>query len=71
MKLLIPMAGPAGFIRRACCRMFVKAFGVTFLGHWRGHHNANVHEADWTMRTGMLLAAARLSGFRSAADYLY
>jgi hydrogenase-4 component B len=63
MKLLIPMGAAllalSGALAAAC---FVKAFGVTFLGHWRGHHNPNIHEADWTMRTGMILAAAACLG---------
>jgi NADH:ubiquinone oxidoreductase subunit 5 (subunit L)/multisubunit Na+/H+ antiporter MnhA subunit len=37
---------------------FVKAFGVTFLGHWRGHRPVQrVHEANWPMRIGMILSA--------------
>lgn len=59
LKLLMP-AGAAllaltGALAAAC---FVKAFGVTFLGHWRGHHRPRVHEADWSMRAGMIMAAA-------------
>lgn len=58
MQLLIPMGAAllalTGALAAAC---FVKAFGVTFLGHWRGHHAPHVHEADWSMRIGMLLAA--------------
>jgi len=58
MQLLIPMGAAmlalTGALAAAC---FVKAFGVTFLGHWRGHHHPHVHEADWPMRIGMLLAA--------------
>lgn len=58
MQLLIPMGAAmlalTGALAAAC---FVKAFGVTFLGHWRGHHHPQVHEADWPMRIGMLLAA--------------
>jgi hypothetical protein len=34
----------------------VKAFGVTFLGHWRGHKACPAHEVDWSMRLGMLMA---------------
>jgi NADH:ubiquinone oxidoreductase subunit 5 (subunit L)/multisubunit Na+/H+ antiporter MnhA subunit len=48
-----------GALAAAC---FVKAFGVTFLGHWRGHHNPKVHEVDWSMRIGMLLAALTCFG---------
>lgn len=59
LKLLMP-AGAAllaltGALAAAC---FVKAFGVTFLGHWRGHHKPRIHEAGWSMRAGMILAAA-------------
>lgn len=59
LKLLMP-AGAAllaltAALAAAC---FVKAFGTTFLGHGRGRHKVRVHEADWTMRAGMLLAAA-------------
>ncbi len=58
LKLLIPMGAAllalTGALAAAC---FVKAFGVTFLGHWRGHHRPNAHEADWFMRTGMIMAA--------------
>ncbi len=58
LKLLIPLGAAllalTGALAAAC---FVKAFGVTFLGHWRGHHMPRVHEANWPMRTGMILAA--------------
>jgi NADH:ubiquinone oxidoreductase subunit 5 (subunit L)/multisubunit Na+/H+ antiporter MnhA subunit len=59
MKLLVPMGAAllalTGALAAAC---FVKAFGVTFLGHWRGERRPQVHEAGWAMRAGMLLAAA-------------
>ncbi|MFI5294128.1 MAG: hydrogenase 4 subunit B [Thermodesulfovibrionales bacterium] len=58
LKLLIPMGAAllalTGALAAAC---FVKAFGVTFLGHWRGHRRPNVREADWFMRLGMIMAA--------------
>ncbi len=58
LKLLIPLGAAllalTGALAAAC---FVKAFGVTFLGHWRGHRMPHVHEADWFMRSGMILAA--------------
>src|SRR5512143_1797655 len=58
LNLLIPLGAAllalTGALAAAC---FVKAFGVTFLGHWRGHHRPNVHEADWFMRIGMIMAA--------------
>ncbi|MEW6601959.1 MAG: hydrogenase 4 subunit B [Nitrospirota bacterium] len=58
LRLLIPLGAAllalTGALAAAC---FVKAFGVTFLGHWRGHNKPRVHEADWFMRSGMILAA--------------
>ena len=59
LSLLIPMGAAllalTGALAAAC---FVKAFGVTFLGHWRGHTSIQgVHEVDWHMRAGMFLAA--------------
>jgi NADH:ubiquinone oxidoreductase subunit 5 (subunit L)/multisubunit Na+/H+ antiporter MnhA subunit len=58
MKLLIPMGAALLALTSAlAAACFVKAFGVTFLGHWRGRDLPHVHEAGWAMRTGMLLAA--------------
>ncbi|MDA8077623.1 MAG: hydrogenase 4 subunit B [Nitrospiraceae bacterium] len=58
LKLLIPMGAAllalTGALAAAC---FVKAFGVTFLGHWRGHHASRVVETGWMMRLGMIMAA--------------
>ena len=59
LGLLIPIGAAllalTGALAAAC---FVKAFGVTFLGHWRGHTSVErVHEVDWQMRIGMMLAA--------------
>lgn len=58
MKLLIPMGAAllalTGALAAAC---FVKAFGVTFLGRWRGHLNTHVREVSWSMRLGMILPA--------------
>ncbi|MFZ2198540.1 MAG: hydrogenase 4 subunit B, partial [Thermodesulfovibrionales bacterium] len=58
LKLLVPMGAAllalTGALAAAC---FVKAFGVTFLGHWRGPRNAVVHEINWPMRLGMIMAA--------------
>jgi len=58
LKLLIPLGAAllalAAALAAAC---FVKAFGVTFLGHWRGHHNPSVKEVDWFMRLAMILTA--------------
>jgi NADH:ubiquinone oxidoreductase subunit 5 (subunit L)/multisubunit Na+/H+ antiporter MnhA subunit len=59
LSLLFPLGAAllalTGALAAAC---FVKAFGVTFLGHWRGHQSIQkVHEVDWSMRIGMMLAA--------------
>jgi len=63
LKLLIPLGAAllalTGALAAAC---FVKAFGVTFLGHWRGHHKPEVHEANWPMRLGMIMAALTCLG---------
>ena len=58
VKLLMPLGAAllalTGALAAAC---FVKAFGVTFLGHWRGHSHHNVQEVDWFMRSGMIMTA--------------
>ncbi|MFH1860169.1 MAG: hydrogenase 4 subunit B [bacterium] len=58
LNLLIPLGAAilalTGALAAAC---FVKAFGVTFLGHWRGHHSPHIHEVGWLMRIGMILPA--------------
>lgn len=64
LSLLIPLGAAllalTGALAAAC---FVKAFGVTFLGHWRGHNPIQrVSEVDWSMRLGMLLAATTCFG---------
>jgi len=63
IRLLIPLGAAllalTGALAAAC---FVKAFGVTFLGHWRGHNRPQVHEADWSMLSGMLMAAITCLG---------
>lgn len=63
LNLLIPLGASllalTGALAAAC---FVRAFGVTFLGHWRGHHKPEIHEATWPMRLGMLLAAITCFG---------
>jgi hypothetical protein len=35
----------------------VKAFGVTFLGQWRGAHAPHIQEVNWPMKLGMIMAA--------------
>ena len=63
MKLLMPMGAAllalTGALAAAC---FVKAFGVVFLGHWRGHQHTKIHEVDWPMRIGMTMAAVTCLG---------
>ncbi|MCI4624516.1 MAG: hydrogenase 4 subunit B [Candidatus Magnetoovum sp. WYHC-5] len=58
MKLIIPLGAAllalTGALAAAC---FVKVFGVTFLGHWRGHNRPHIYETCWPMRIGMMLAA--------------
>lgn len=65
LNLLIPLGAAllalAAALAAAC---FVKAYGVTFLGHWRGLHNPPFTkggkgglEVDWFMRIGMMLPA--------------
>jgi NADH:ubiquinone oxidoreductase subunit 5 (subunit L)/multisubunit Na+/H+ antiporter MnhA subunit len=63
LNLLIPLGAALLALTSAlAAALFVKAFGVTFLGHRRGSHHGHVHEADWFMRTGMLLAAVTCFG---------
>jgi len=58
LNLLIPMGAALLALTSAlAAACFVKAFGVTFLGHQRGHHHGRIHEANWSMRIGMMLAA--------------
>jgi len=58
MKLFMPLGAALLALTAAlAAATFVKAFGVTFLGHWRGPQHHTVHEAGWTMRAGMMLAA--------------
>ena len=59
LKLLIPLGAAllalTGALAAAC---FVKAFGVTFLGSWRGHRSKEqIREVGVSMRLGMVLAA--------------
>ena len=58
LNLLIPLGAALLALTSAlAAACFVKAFGVTFLGHRRGHHHGIVQEAGWSMRAGMLLAS--------------
>lgn len=63
LNLLIPLGAALLALTSAlAAACFVKAFGVTFLGHHRGHHHGRVHEVRWSMRIGMLLAALTCLG---------
>jgi len=58
LNFLIPMGAALLALAAALAAMcFVKAFGVTFLGQWRGQHRPEVHEVDWFMRIGMGMTA--------------
>ncbi len=63
MKLIIPigaaMLALTGALAAAC---FVKVYGVTFLGQWRGRHKKHIHETGWPMKTGMIMAGAACLG---------
>lgn len=57
-NLLIPLGAALLALTAAlAARCFVKVYGVTFLGHYRGESNANVREADFMMLAGMSLTA--------------
>ena len=58
LNLLIPLGAALLALSGAlAAAAFVKAFGVTFLGHRRSHQHTPVFEVNWPMRAGMLLAA--------------
>ena len=57
--LLIIGLALIGGLAAAC---FTKAFGVVFLGEPRSLHPVDPHEACWSMRAAMLLAAAGCVG---------
>jgi hydrogenase-4 component B len=58
LNLLIPLGAALLALSSAlAAAAFVKAFGITFLGHPRRRHHTHVHEVDGYMRAGMLLAA--------------
>ncbi len=63
LNLLIPLGAALLALTSAlAAACFVKAFGVTFLGHRRGHSHGQVHEVGWTMRIGMALSALTCLG---------
>jgi len=58
LNLLIPLGAAVLALTAAlAARGFVKVFGITFLGKWRGKHDTHVMEVDWAMRAGMIMAA--------------
>jgi formate hydrogenlyase subunit 3/multisubunit Na+/H+ antiporter MnhD subunit len=58
LNLLIPLGAAVLALTAAlAARGFVKVFGITFLGKWRGGHDTHVTEVNWPMRAGMLMAA--------------
>lgn len=58
LNLLIPLgAALLALTGTLAAASFVKAFGVTFLGHSRAEHPVHAHEANIPMRIGMGLAA--------------
>ncbi|MEK7773274.1 MAG: hydrogenase 4 subunit B [Deltaproteobacteria bacterium] len=58
LNLLIPLGAALLALSIALsARGFVKVYGITFLGRWRGRHNTAVHEVNWPMRAGMMMAA--------------
>jgi formate hydrogenlyase subunit 3/multisubunit Na+/H+ antiporter MnhD subunit len=71
LNMLIPLGAALLALTSAlAAACFVKAFGVTFLGHRRGHHHAGVHEVRWSMRIGMLLTAVTCFGLGVFPTYL-
>jgi hydrogenase-4 component B len=59
LRLIIPLGAALLALTSAlAAACFVKVFGVTFLGHWRGRHSIQqIHEVNRPMRAGMSLAA--------------
>lgn len=62
-NLLIPLGAALLALTAAlAARCFVKVYGVTFLGQWRGEHHTNVREASAPMIIGMGLTALACLG---------
>ncbi len=71
LNLLIPLGAALLALTSAlAAACFVKAFGVTFLGHQRGHQGGRIHETGWSMRLGMLLAALACLGLGVFPTYM-
>ncbi len=67
LKLLIPLGAALLALTSAlAAACFVRAYGITFLGHPRGSADHDVREAGWFMRSGMLLAALACLGLGTA-----
>jgi len=63
LNLLIPLGAALLALSGALAAAgFVKAYGITFLGHPRGRQHAHVLEVDGFMKTGMLMAALTCLG---------
>ncbi len=71
LNLMIPLGAALLALTSAlAAACFVKAFGVTFLGHHRGHHGGHIHETGWSMQLGMLLAALACLGLGIFPTYM-
>ncbi len=71
LNLLIPLGAALLALSGALAAAgFVKAYGITFLGHRRGPNHHRVHEVGWAMRSGMLLAAITCLGLGVFPTYL-
>lgn len=71
LNMLIPLGAALLALTSAlAATLFVKAFGVTFLGYRRGGNHDPIHEADWFMRSGMMLTAAACLGLGVFPAYL-
>ncbi|MBI5179265.1 MAG: hydrogenase 4 subunit B [Nitrospinae bacterium] len=58
LNLVIPLgAALLALVAALSASCFVKAFGVTFLGHCRSEACATAHDATPSMRAGMMIAA--------------
>lgn len=71
LNLLIPLGAALLALTAAlAARCFVKVYGVSFLGRWRGSEQAQVNEAGWPMRASMLIAAAACLGLGIFPTYV-
>ena len=71
LNLLMPLGAALLALSGALAAAgFVKAFGISFLGHRRKTHHHRVQEVGWSMRIGMLLAAITCLGLGVFPTYL-